>query len=129
MIDMPRYRCHKEVSAMQIDRIEWRASTGAILVLREGARVEQAPVTRAWMEKHEPAPGGYFVQYDDGYTSFSPAGAFESGYTRRQEDPVVRFWFRHLELWEKGVVVCAIIAMLLLLAGVAAFAAWLARWG
>jgi hypothetical protein len=29
-----------------------------------------------------PQPGGYFVVYKDGYKSFSPAKAFEEGYTR-----------------------------------------------
>ena len=28
-----------------------------------------------------PEVGGYYVVYEDGYKSFSPAGAFESGYT------------------------------------------------
>lgn len=28
------------------------------------------------------AVGGFFVRYDDGYESWSPAGAFEGGYTR-----------------------------------------------
>jgi hypothetical protein len=32
--------------------------------------------------KHSPEAGGYYVQYKDGYTSFSPAEAFEEGYTR-----------------------------------------------
>jgi hypothetical protein len=35
-----------------------------------------------WHAKHAPHVGGYFVQYEDGYTSFSPAEAFESGYVR-----------------------------------------------
>jgi hypothetical protein len=26
--------------------------------------------------------GGYYVVYEDGYKSFSPASAFENGYTR-----------------------------------------------
>lgn len=29
-----------------------------------------------------PAPGDYIVIYDDGYKSWSPAKAFEDGYTR-----------------------------------------------
>ena len=32
------------------------------------------------MEKHKPHAGGYYVVYDDGYKSFSPAKAFEEGY-------------------------------------------------
>ncbi len=34
-----------------------------------------------YFEKHTPEVGGYFVQYKDGYKSFSPAAAFEEGYT------------------------------------------------
>ena len=32
--------------------------------------------------KHDPQAGGYYVVYADGYQSFSPAQAFEEGYTR-----------------------------------------------
>jgi len=37
-------------------------------------------VSRDWMLKHNPTPGGYYVVYNDGYASFSPAEAFETGY-------------------------------------------------
>lgn len=36
----------------------------------------------AYVQKHAPKAGGYFVAYEDGYKSWSPAEAFESGYTR-----------------------------------------------
>lgn len=40
-------------------------------------------VNKQWLAKHAPVvPGGYLVVYDDDYASFSPAAAFESGYTR-----------------------------------------------
>jgi hypothetical protein len=39
-------------------------------------------VDSAYMSKHKPVEGGYFVVYEDGYKSFSPAEAFESGYSR-----------------------------------------------
>lgn len=35
-----------------------------------------------YMQKHQPRAGGYFVVYKDGYESWSPAEAFEEGYTR-----------------------------------------------
>jgi hypothetical protein len=38
-------------------------------------------VSDEYVAKHKPVVGGYWVQYDDGYTSFSPAQAFEEGYT------------------------------------------------
>lgn len=39
-------------------------------------------VTRAYLMKHDPKPGGYYVLYGDGYDSYSPAQAFEEGYSR-----------------------------------------------
>ena len=37
---------------------------------------------RVWLDKHNPEVGGYLVVYKDGYISFSPAEAFEDGYTK-----------------------------------------------
>lgn len=39
-------------------------------------------VSEEYMNKHEPYVGGYFVRYNDGYESFSPAEAFEGGYVQ-----------------------------------------------
>lgn len=39
-------------------------------------------VNDEYMRKHQPQVGGYWVQYQDGYISWSPAQAFEEGYTR-----------------------------------------------
>ncbi len=35
-----------------------------------------------FVSKHRPKVGGYYVVYKDGYKSFSPADAFEDGYTK-----------------------------------------------
>ena len=35
-----------------------------------------------YMHKHKPQVGGYYVVYKDGYKSFSPAEAFETGYEK-----------------------------------------------
>jgi hypothetical protein len=37
-------------------------------------------VTVDYLIKHQPKVGGYYVEYEDGYASWSPAEAFESGY-------------------------------------------------
>jgi hypothetical protein len=42
-------------------------------------------VSRAYLAKHAPVIGGSYVRYEDGYESFSPAAAFESGYTKVEE--------------------------------------------
>lgn len=39
-------------------------------------------VNQEYMTRHRPSVGGYFVVYADGYKSYSPAKAFEEGYTR-----------------------------------------------
>lgn len=80
--EMPRYQCHKKVWALKIQRITSPSPTG-------GARIEPADpgyaafeVDGKYIRKHAPEVGGYYVVYEDGYTSFSPADVFESGYTR-----------------------------------------------
>lgn len=80
-IQMPRYKCHKEVSALKIKSITSSAS-GVVLEFEDPGF---APMTMGfeWQAKHKPQPGWYLVIYDgDGYTSCSPAKAFEDGYTR-----------------------------------------------
>lgn len=47
----------------------------------EDETLQSFVVNSAYMEKHQPKVGGYFVIYTDGYRSFSPAEAFEDGYT------------------------------------------------
>ena len=82
---LPRYRCHKEVWAGKIAHIDYRhdGDGGAVVVFAEGH--DRFYVSQAYVDKHKPKPGGYYVRYDDGYESWSPAGAFESGYTRIEE--------------------------------------------
>lgn len=76
---MPRYRCHKEVRAAKIARIE---QVGVFSKLHfEDERIPAVAVTNMWIENKEAVAGGYYVAYDDGYSSFSPAGVFENGYT------------------------------------------------
>lgn len=67
------------------ERCEWEkarpyAGMGALITPAEEG---YAPffVDAEFLAKHKPEVGGYFVQYDDGYKSFSPAKAFEEGYT------------------------------------------------
>lgn len=79
--EMPKYRSHKEVHAVQIQDIFYADDGGAVMVpVDEGygpVRVEPE-----YVRKHDPEPDGYYVQYADGYESWSPREAFEQGYTR-----------------------------------------------
>lgn len=80
--ELPRYQSHKQVWALKISGVLADSETpGATLVPVEDG---YAPfhVTAEYMSKHNPQPGGYYVVYEDGYCSFSPATAFENGYTK-----------------------------------------------
>lgn len=89
--EMPRYRCHKEVWALKIERIEYdnaiaqrenRETDGSALLVFADAGYAPLCVDASYLKKHDPHFGGYYVVYKDGYRSFSPADAFEDGYTR-----------------------------------------------
>lgn len=88
LVKLPRYRCHKEVWALKIKEVlSGRADgegPGCTLVF-EDATYAPHSVDEAFAHKHNPQAGGYFVCYRDGYQSFSPAEAFEQGYTRVEE--------------------------------------------
>jgi hypothetical protein len=92
-MNLPRWRCHKVVGACKIKSI----STGpdSCMITAEEEHVGTFPAPPGWLTralsslvsdiKGESSVnelfGGYFVQYDDGYCSWSPAEAFEDGYT------------------------------------------------
>jgi hypothetical protein len=52
------------------------------VITPEGAEFPSFVVSAEYLAKHKPEVGGYFVVYTDGYESYSPAKAFEEGYTR-----------------------------------------------
>ena len=84
MTDLPEYRSHKVVRAGMILEIGTMPSeSGTIRLYIDDAFIE---VTAAYMEKHKPQIGGYYVLYSDGYASWSPAEAFEEGYTQMSSD-------------------------------------------
>lgn len=83
MNKLPQYLCHKKVRACQIGLVHKK--DGQWLLTPADESISQIVVTEHYMKKHQPAAGGYFVLYEDGYESFSPAEAFESGYSRIEE--------------------------------------------
>lgn len=80
---LPLYKCHKTVRAAKIKELRVRQS-GIADVFVEGM---DSPLVQPsdWVERHQPRVGGYLVQYEGGYESYSPADAFENGYTRIEE--------------------------------------------
>ena len=90
-VPMPKYRSHKEVWALKIKSVkldsekareEGRETDGSAIITPEDEGYAPFRVDHEYVWKHKPQPGGYYVVYKDGYKSFSPAEAFEEGYTR-----------------------------------------------
>lgn len=75
-IEMPRYQSHKKVWALKIAKVD-----GYTLSFAEPGYAPMR-VDPQMFGRYTAAPGDYYVQYDDGYKSISPAKAFEEGYTR-----------------------------------------------
>ena len=88
--EMPKYNCHKQVWALKIARIEFdhdkaraenRETDGSATITPAEDGYAPFRVDHEFMRKHKPEVGGYYVVYKDGYKSYSPAQAFEEGYS------------------------------------------------
>ena len=89
--ELPRYKCHKEVWALKIAEIvaieaedfvtaDARSYDGAMIYPEEEG-YGPFQISQEYIDRHKPEVGGYYVVYADGYKSWSPAEAFEDGYT------------------------------------------------
>jgi hypothetical protein len=82
-IEMPKYKCHKEVWALKIKDINTeRSINGKSILYFEDSRYAPKTVSNEYIQKHKPQIGGYYVIYENGYESWSPADVFEAGYTK-----------------------------------------------
>ncbi len=72
--EMPRYECFKKVWALKIADID------GVMIAPSDEGYAPFAVSAEYIEKHKPQVGGYYVVYQDGYRSYSPAEAFEQGY-------------------------------------------------
>lgn len=82
MSTLPRYKCHKIVEAIKIRDIIILNHDHNRLVPENWNTFDDVKVSKEWYSKYKPEAGGYYVRYEDGYESYSPAEAFEKGYKR-----------------------------------------------
>jgi len=88
--ELPRYRSHKDVWALKIKAIRQASAQEStpsgeparLIIIPEESGYAPFGVTHEYMHKHDPKVGGYWVVYKDDYQSWSPAEAFEEGYTK-----------------------------------------------
>lgn len=83
MKQLPRYQSHKKVWALKIAALEIHED-GSATIAPEDHRYAPFKTRPGWAERFTGNEGdrGYFVQYEGGFTSWSPTEAFESGYSR-----------------------------------------------
>ena len=90
-IEMPKYKCHKEVWALKIKEIVLdsdlaketnRETDGSAMITPEEEGFAPFKVDYDYLRKHKPEVGGYYVVYKGGYKSWSPASDFEDGYSK-----------------------------------------------
>ena len=79
---LPSYTCHKRVHALQIRNVIVDNDGISAMLTFKDESFPPVNVNNEWLKKHRPTASGYYVVYEDGYISFSPKKAFESGYTR-----------------------------------------------
>jgi hypothetical protein len=89
-VEMPKYKCHKEVWALKIKEIVFdndlaketnRETDGSATITPEEEGYTPFKVDFDYVRKHKPEVGGYYVVYKGGYKSWSPAQEFEEGYS------------------------------------------------
>ena len=87
---MPAFISHKRVWALKIAKVHTDEDGQGIALTFEGNHFAMRAFTSSQLE-HKPVPevGMYFVQYEGGYFSFSPADAFEKGYSPAEQEPVI----------------------------------------
>ncbi len=81
--ELPLYQCHKQVRAAKIISTGSGRVPGEVELFLDGEVMVTVDV--AWVARNpQLESGGYFVHYQEGddYTTYSPAGPFESGYTK-----------------------------------------------
>jgi hypothetical protein len=102
---MQKFKSHKIVEAARIDSMQVTGRTRTLKLVN----APPVEVDQTWCAKHQPEVGGYYVVYPDHYTSYSPAKAFEDGYTvlvdtapadltaKAGSDPILEFFaYEHL---------------------------------
>lgn len=82
-VGYPKWQSHKVVEAFEIEEIVFLELGGAVLRGRVGhsGPALTREVDARYVDKHGPQVGGFWVRYEDGYESWSPAQAFKQGYT------------------------------------------------
>lgn len=82
---MKQFQCHKRVNATKIIKVESIVATGEFVHTYENGTTATYKAGDQKIARYFPVEGDYLVRYADGYEAFSPAKAFEAGYTEASD--------------------------------------------
>jgi len=77
--ELPMYQSTKRVWALLIKDITLKED-GSAMITPDEEGYATFSVSKEYMNKHTPYVGGYYVQYQNGYESFSPPDVFLEGH-------------------------------------------------
>lgn len=83
---LAHFQSHKVVQGGLIDVLTRNPDGTATLTIETRGASVRIHVDADYVSKHNPKPGGFYVLYEDGYESWSPARAFQAGYTHHDPD-------------------------------------------
>jgi len=83
---LPKYQKHRVVEAIQIKKIVKMIQQveGYLYPVKKGVPI--VIVSEAYMSKHMPNCGGYYLKYADGYESYSLQGTFKDSYIQIKKE-------------------------------------------
>lgn len=79
------YQCHKQVRAARVEAIDRIGGGTCLKFLFVDGPAFVCHENDPMLARYRPVIGDYLVEYEDGHRSFSPAAAFEKGYTELHE--------------------------------------------
>lgn len=83
MLELPEYKCIKRVRAVKIKKIN-HYPDGRTMITPDDEGFEEFLTRKGWIDRYDGSNAdlGYYVEYKDDFTSWSPSKAFEEGYVR-----------------------------------------------
>lgn len=79
--EMPKYKSHKEVWALEIEVVSEPLEDGSRYVHFKDTRYSPALCPLEMFARYVPTDGDFYVCYRDDYRSFSPKREFLDGYS------------------------------------------------
>jgi hypothetical protein len=80
--ELPRYISHKKVWALEIEAVGGGDYSQSVRLTFRDKGYGSIEVHPEMFSRYQPVPGDFYVEYADGYKSFSPRKAFLEGYTK-----------------------------------------------